>query len=226
MGLKEKCKLASRVLKTQVPYQSWALKTRFLLAEFAELDMFMPHGSWVFNSRVQKNINLEFFALDFKLIKKNVQTPGKKKRFQIDNKKSTNPKKKKIRKKEKKKRRRRRKRKRKNREERRKPRWKKERRRRSTTKGLVFVVFSCGHCLLFVVLVCIEKGLVAFWVLKGWTFARDWWVLGWFLIRAFISKVRYVCGVVFRRYALELEFEFHVEFLLTSAVSELWDSNF
>ena len=75
MGLKEKCKLASRVLETRVPYQSQASKSRFPLAE---LDMFMPHRSRVFNCRDQKNINLEFFTLDFKQIKKKIQTREKK----------------------------------------------------------------------------------------------------------------------------------------------------
>ena len=38
------CKLAYRVLKTQVPYETRVLKTHFLLAE---LDTFMPHRSRV-----------------------------------------------------------------------------------------------------------------------------------------------------------------------------------
>ena len=53
MGLKENCKLASWVLETRVPYQSWASETRFPLAEFAELDMIMPHRSRVFYTQFQ-----------------------------------------------------------------------------------------------------------------------------------------------------------------------------
>ena len=50
------CKLASRVLKTQVPYETRVLKTRFLPAE---LDTFMPHKSWVFYTRFQNTHNKE-----------------------------------------------------------------------------------------------------------------------------------------------------------------------
>ena len=63
MGLKENCKLVSRVLKTRVPYQSRASETCFPLAEFVELDMIMPHRSQVFYTQFQtenkKCINLE-----------------------------------------------------------------------------------------------------------------------------------------------------------------------
>ena len=69
--MKENCGLASRVLETRVPYQSRASKAHFPLAD---LDIIMPHRSRVFNSWVQKNESRVFYT-----------------RFQIENKKRTNP---------------------------------------------------------------------------------------------------------------------------------------
>ena len=48
------CKLASRVLKTRVPYKTRVLKTRFL---HADLDTFLPHRSRVFYTRFQNTQN-------------------------------------------------------------------------------------------------------------------------------------------------------------------------
>ena len=78
--MKKNCKLASGVLVTRVPYQSRASKTHFPLAKFVELDMIMPHRSRVLNSRVKKNINLEFFTLNFKQRKKKCTNPEKEER--------------------------------------------------------------------------------------------------------------------------------------------------
>ena len=48
------CKLASRVLKTRVPYKTRVLKTHFL---HADLDTFLPHRSRVFYTRFQNTQN-------------------------------------------------------------------------------------------------------------------------------------------------------------------------
>ena len=61
--MKNYCKLAYRVLKTWVPYKTRHLKTRFLLAEFAKLDTFMPHRSRVFKNRVKKTWISSFLHL-------------------------------------------------------------------------------------------------------------------------------------------------------------------
>ena len=63
MGSKNYCKLASRVLEIWVPYKTRHLKTRFLLAEFAKLDTFMPHRSRVFKNRVKKTLISSFLHL-------------------------------------------------------------------------------------------------------------------------------------------------------------------
>ena len=50
------CKLASRVLKTRVPYKTRVLKTHFL---HADLDTFLSHRSRVFYTRFQNTQNRE-----------------------------------------------------------------------------------------------------------------------------------------------------------------------
>ena len=135
--------------------------------------MFRPHRSRVFNSRVQKNMNLEFFTLDFKQITKNIQTQ-KKKDFKQKTKNIQTQKKKKKKKNPKKKERKK--------KERRKPRRKKEKRRRSTTKGM-FLLSSVVGIACFCCLGLYWKGSCCFlgfeglnicWRLVGTGLVLDW----------------------------------------------------
>ena len=59
MGKKGICKLASRVLKTWVPYKTRVLKTRFLRFLLADLDKFLSHRSRVFYTWFQNTQNKE-----------------------------------------------------------------------------------------------------------------------------------------------------------------------